>query len=310
MTTGADLNATARVSDDGGVLVFTSTAALAGTEELNAEGKVAPEIYRYVPGSGLGCVSCAGRGVPVKGAVLTAPAYPGGGANAVSADGSRVFFETKDALLPADVNGKGDVYEWEGGEVHLISSGSGAYDAILLDPSPSGDDVFFTTRDRLVAPDSDDNIDVYDARVGGGFAVAEPPPPCAGEACRPPTASPPPTPTLGSKGFNGPGNVKAKHKRKQHKAKQCKKGKKLPEEQAPPGRKARLIADEPEERNRSDAPPLHAPPACDAAAPGLPRDRRPRRLQRLGRLRDQKLRRRSHPRPRRRPRHPGRLPSL
>jgi hypothetical protein len=55
----------------------------------------------------------------------------------------------------------------------------------------SGENVFFTTRDRLVAADQDDLIDLYDARVGGGFAAeAQPPIPCSGETCQPPTPVP------------------------------------------------------------------------------------------------------------------------
>ena len=55
----------------------------------------------------------------------------------LSANGNRVFFESPDAMLPADTNGVIDVYEWEakgegsceseslnGGCLYLISSGS------------------------------------------------------------------------------------------------------------------------------------------------------------------------------------------
>lgn len=41
----------------------------------------------------------------------------------VSADGSRVFFDSGDAVVPGDVNGTEDVYEWEDGHLYLISSG-------------------------------------------------------------------------------------------------------------------------------------------------------------------------------------------
>jgi hypothetical protein len=46
-------------------------------------------------------------------------------ARAVSADGSRVMFDTPNALVPQDTNGVRDVYEWEGSAAHLISSGTG-----------------------------------------------------------------------------------------------------------------------------------------------------------------------------------------
>jgi hypothetical protein len=47
--------------------------------------------------------------------------------------------------------------------------------------------VFFTTRERLVGIDTDDQIDLYDARVDGGIPAQNPPapaPPCEGEACQ------------------------------------------------------------------------------------------------------------------------------
>ena len=40
---------------------------------------------------------------------------------------------------------------------------------MFLDASASGDDVFFATRERLAPTDTDELVDVYDARVDGGF---------------------------------------------------------------------------------------------------------------------------------------------
>ena len=99
-----------------------------------------------------------------------------GGVHPVSADGSKVFFETPDSLVPADSNGLIDTYEWSGGAPHLISSGAGDSNSIFVDASPSGNDVYFSTRDRLLRLDRDENSDVYDARVGGGFPLPAPEP--------------------------------------------------------------------------------------------------------------------------------------
>ena len=74
-----------------------------------------------------------------------------------------------------DINGKADVYMWEDGELSLISTGKAARPSKFVDASADGDDVFFTTRERLVGADVDDQVDVYDARVGGGFAGAAAP---------------------------------------------------------------------------------------------------------------------------------------
>ena len=39
-------------------------------------------------------------------------------------DGGRIFFETREALVPSDTNGQTDVYEYEQGHLYLISSGT------------------------------------------------------------------------------------------------------------------------------------------------------------------------------------------
>jgi hypothetical protein len=101
------------------------------------------------------------------------------------------------------------VYEWEDsdldgeGELRLISSGRGATDSKFLDASLSGDDVFFTSRDRLVGIDNDNQVDLYDARMGGGIAAQHPAPapqPCEGEKCQGATSGAPFLPGVGSGG--------------------------------------------------------------------------------------------------------------
>ena len=99
----------------------------------------------------------------------------------------------------------------------LISSGKSPEDSTLLDASPSGRDVFFTTGAGLLAYDPG-SIDVYDAREEGGVP---PPPgpvaPCEGEACQSPPA-PPATVTPASSLFQGEGNLAPRRSR-------CAKGK-------------------------------------------------------------------------------------
>ena len=102
-----------------------------------------------------------------------------------------------------------NVYEYEpGGEgsctsqpgcVSLISSGSSQHESAFLDASENGDDVFFLTAARLLAQDTDNSLDIYDARVCGTYQsepclppFTPPPPPCArGEGCRPAQAPQP-----------------------------------------------------------------------------------------------------------------------
>jgi hypothetical protein len=236
----------ARVSADGRTLLFTSTQKLTAYEN---EGK--PELYLYRVGAAepIICVSCNPTGQPPSAPPSLGSEYGGvnntGPAPVMSrnlaADGRRVFFESSEALLAADVNGAEgcalsnglrqcqDVYEWEskgagscrseaqnGGCLYLISSGQSSDPSVLIDASRSGDDVFFFTRSALVGQDADSFVDVYDARVGGGLvsqAKATPPPPCEGEACKggatpPPAAGSPATPLV-----SGPPNPKPRHKK-------------------------------------------------------------------------------------------------
>ncbi|HTZ65668.1 MAG TPA: hypothetical protein VMB51_16330 [Solirubrobacteraceae bacterium] len=90
-------------------------------------------------------------------------------------DSGRLFFDTSEALVSQDTNGKEDVYEFEpagvgtcqdsGGCVGLISSGTSDRESAFLDASENGDDVFFTTTSPLVAADKDQSFDIYDAHV-------------------------------------------------------------------------------------------------------------------------------------------------
>ena len=120
----------------------------------------------------------------------------------LSENGRRLFFQTADALVPYDVNGRLDVYEWEeqgegscqrfSGCVFPISYVAGNYESKFLDASANGEDVFIDTQDQLVPADTDTRTDVYDARVGGGLPVPASPPECDNaDACKPPVSAQP-----------------------------------------------------------------------------------------------------------------------
>ena len=136
-----------------------------------------------------------------------------------------------------------DVYQWEApntgscttaapgysplneGCIYLISTGKSPFPSFFADASESGDDVFFFTRQGLVGQDTDELQDVYDARVGGGLASQNPPPPnpcLSTEACHEGTPPPPAAQSAGTETFVGPGNQAQKHK----KPKAANKGKK------------------------------------------------------------------------------------
>jgi hypothetical protein len=121
----------------------------------------------------------------------------------MSDDGGTIVFSTDEALSSADTNGGHDVYMWHDGRVSLISSGGRSFDDIFTagylsaSISPSGRDVYFGTTARLTANDVDTQLDVYDARVDGGFDLATPPP-CSGDGCQSPPSAPPPPSNPGS----------------------------------------------------------------------------------------------------------------
>jgi len=203
---GSVAQETARVTGDGGSLVLVSREQLTAYQNEGHD-----EVYLYsLAGGGFTCVSCNPTGSSYGEAVLipdTTNAYQ---PRWVSEDGDRVFFDTTEALVAGDENETWDVYEWEregtgscgtpAGCVYLISSGKTRDGALFDDASADGGDVFFTTRGRLTPEDMDEQDNVFDARVGGGFPYTTPPENCGSEgACRAPQSAPPalPSPATG-----------------------------------------------------------------------------------------------------------------
>jgi hypothetical protein len=190
-----DSGITSRISSDGRFLGFNSLRSLTGYDNTDAAGGQSDlEIYLYDASEDrLVCASCDPSGArPSGGAAIQWPAWPGL-TNVFHnfypqrnvSDHGQVFFETTEALSPADVNGRRDVYEYSEGSLHLISTGAGEAGSHFVDATPSGDNVFFSTAQQLLPRDSDASYDYYDARVGGGFAEPPgPPPPCGAGSCR------------------------------------------------------------------------------------------------------------------------------
>jgi hypothetical protein len=92
-----------------------------------------------------------------------------------SDDGSRVFFDTTEALTPDDGDSAYDVYERSGGQTTLLSTGpaggDGPFFAAFRGATSDGSHVFFETYEPLTAGDTDTNQDVYD-RSGGQTTLA------------------------------------------------------------------------------------------------------------------------------------------
>ncbi len=199
---------TAEVTPDGGSLVFLSDASLTGYDNTDAiAGSRDSEVFLYSEATGkLTCVSCNPSGArPIGKATVPTGLNGSYQPGYLAADGSRVFFDTADALVPGDTNDKQDVYEWDHGTVYLISSGTSDDVSAFVDSSANGDDAFFTTRSQLVPQDQDENSDMYDARVNGGFPN-EPPlaAPCSDEACQGPLSATPTPPTAATATFVAP----------------------------------------------------------------------------------------------------------
>lgn len=208
-----------------GPLVFTSRAhqGLTGYDSGACSDDGCIEVYVYSPeaneGAGaLTCSSCRPDGAPATADANIATRVSTGGSSStsylsrpLSVDGRRVFFHTGEALVPEDRNGSRlDVYMYDirNGQLHLISAGTGDSNAYLMDVSRGGDDVFFLTRERLVGWDVDDSVDLYDARVGGGFPEpVSPPEGCVGVGCRESSGSSPDLASAGSSLLAGPGDL-------------------------------------------------------------------------------------------------------
>jgi hypothetical protein len=228
---------TAEASPDGRYVAFLSQAPLTGFDstgpcEANHAGgyvpALCPEVFLYDSQTGrLTCTSCNQTGAAPLGWSVLRLFYNAGEwlpQARYLTDSGRLFFDSQDSLSPQDINeGAEDVYEYEpsgtgsctgtNGCVSLISSGSEGTDSNFLAANPSGSDVFFTTRDRLVSADTDQLIDLYDARephhpgetVGSPEALGSGS--CQGEDCQSssstaPTPAAPPASAI----LTGPGN--------------------------------------------------------------------------------------------------------
>lgn len=256
------LNALSRVSPDGRWLAFMSPRSLTGYDDREAVGgHPDAEVYLYhapedpaTEAGTLSCASCDPTGARPTGvlyeeegkfwAAANVPGEPRsleGGLTShyqprYLSDAGRLFFESGDALVPQDVDGVEDVYEYEpegienaehkqlctsasasgsvvfkpahafqvggvsgeegAGCVALISSGTSSEPSSFLAASESGGDVFILTSSRLTSANPG-GANVYDAHECTGES------PCISSAEQPPACATeasckaPPTPQPG-----------------------------------------------------------------------------------------------------------------
>jgi hypothetical protein len=224
-----------QATPDGRFLVFASKADL-----TPGDTSTATQLFRYDSQTGgLVRISVGQNGFNDNGNTATLDAeIPPLGNNrlessglAISDDGSYVVFQSSNGLTPRALNAQvghvtyeaegeirtqsylaHNVYEYHEGNVSLLSDGNDS-GAKLLESSvqlrgiaPLGGDVFFEGADPLVPQDGDTQLDIYDARIGGGFP-APTLTPCLGEACQGAVTAPPLLGAPSSSAVSGPGNL-------------------------------------------------------------------------------------------------------
>lgn len=194
-----------------------------------------PQVFVYdADRRTLACVSCPGDGGTPPTAANLAPAEssdgiepsslamgntttnPAGPHVANISSGGAVFFQTASPLVADDINGKIDVYEYNGGQVSLITSGTGQSPSSFAGASEDGSSVFFRSASGLVQSAQAELAHIYVARVGGGVVPPAAPSPCTGDDCRGQAAQALPSASAASRAFIGEGNASHGQRRKSH----------------------------------------------------------------------------------------------
>jgi hypothetical protein len=148
-----------QVTADGRQAFFATPEQLA-----SGDTDTSADVYRYDAATGDYLEVSAGQG--------------GSGSGAFEANlaegplaGPGAFFTTEESLVPEDRNTEEDVYEWtQAGGLGLVSAGAPGFAGQYLGGTDDGRTVLFRTQATLVPRDRDGGeLDIYAARVGGGF---------------------------------------------------------------------------------------------------------------------------------------------
>jgi hypothetical protein len=215
----------AELSSDGGVLLFAASANAALTSDQIAARCIEPgrgeslgqcdEVYRYeADNESIECVSCVSKGATTHS--IGSPRISIAPGIRLSGDGTTAAFATQEALVARDVNLDTDLYEWRSGTPHLITDGISDFQEGSSAPwvwgiDSDGSDILFGVvppEGSLTGFERDGLLNLYDARIGGGF---QPPPPqshCAEDSCQGPLAPAPAASIHSSATYSGNGNVK------------------------------------------------------------------------------------------------------
>jgi hypothetical protein len=220
----------ATISGDGSHAAFLTKSSLTS---YNSEQH--DEVYAYNADTNvLRCASCNPSGAkPANGSHVVSVSEAG---PFMSNDG-RVFFATRESLVPQDTDGIRDIYEYTEGHAQLISSGTGDRDSTggletvsfffgntqtgLESVSRDGTDVYFSTFESLVPDDKNGSfVKIYDARTNGGFDFTPELGSCAAaDECHGVGSEPPPPAEIATGGtLGGGGNLTQKQSgKKRHK---------------------------------------------------------------------------------------------
>jgi hypothetical protein len=208
----------ARVSPNGRYIGFNSLEQLTDFNSLDAlTSQPDQEIFLYeAEADNLSCASCGTTGsAPTSPTAIRQPEeftvklpIPLHIQRNVSNSG-QVFFDTKNHILEAARNGVSNVYEYEGGELHLLSSGTAEAPSYFYEASVDGGDVYLITAQALTPGSNSVELAIFDAKVGGGFpapseATSES---CSGESCSGPQSIAPRSPVISSASTSGSGNL-------------------------------------------------------------------------------------------------------
>jgi hypothetical protein len=209
---------TARVSPNGRYIGFDSIEQLTGFDNLDAHtSQPDQEIFLYeAEADSLTCASCGTTGTaPAGPASIRIPEEASAKIPTPSPlqrnvnDSGQVFFDTKSHLLEAARNDVSNVYEYEGGQLHLLSSGTAEAPSYFYEASADGGDVYLITQQALVPGAGSAELAIFDAKVDGGFPApsATSTEPCSGEACAGAQSIAPRLPAISSTSTVGPGNL-------------------------------------------------------------------------------------------------------
>ncbi|MGE5282607.1 MAG: TolB family protein [Chloroflexota bacterium] len=178
------------IAADGHVAIFS-------TAEQMVPGDTDHEVDVYARAYDAGVGEYVTREVSI-GPLGGNDAYPAQ-YDGISADGTKVFFSTKEPLVAADGDKREDVYmrNLATNTTTLVSQGDGSCagegcgngpaDAGFVPDGvvPSGNRVFFATTERLSSEDGDEALDIYMRDLGTGetVLVSAGDSSCAGEGC-------------------------------------------------------------------------------------------------------------------------------